>query len=373
MNLDYFFPQAKDQVVFVERKEAKTQEDLGLSPETPLPIMVDDLIDQVRAGQDKTLQGRAVLRGIFYVLGLDQDLSHKANYENLLKTHRQDSQAFLRGLVLEALKEEDLLKSLLFSQAGLRLFEDLDFSKIHIRTMEKIYNREWQKGPEAQPKELKALLEEIITSYEDLLKKDPDLFFANEGLAYIFKAKGQYLKARLYFEKALQGAQEEEDKNQIRDELSLIEDDAYLEAAITYLNYGKFHEALFQLSHISEGYRDRSRVDYGMALAYDKLGQREAAREAFERALDLQASRAAYYNDYAIFLYNGGDLEGALALLSRGLEEVEDKEDLYYNRGILEYQRGQYSQALEDFKSSGKGQESPEVASLIEQLEEGLS
>ncbi|MDA8176345.1 MULTISPECIES: type IV pilus biogenesis/stability protein PilW [Acidithiobacillus] len=91
----------------------------------------------------------------------------------------------------------------------------------------------------------------------------------------------------------------------------------YTSLGTAYLQDGHPRQAIRELqmaNQADDSYADAYNV---MGLAYEQLGQKTLARQAFEQALSLDAKNPEYRNNYGAFLVNTGDYQQAIVQLKQ--------------------------------------------------------
>ena len=87
-----------------------------------------------------------------------------------------------------------------------------------------------------------------------------------------------------------------------------------------------------------------------LGAAHDRLGEREAAKEAFRKAIDLDESNAEAYYNLGLLLADDGQHVEAEKLLRRATQLDPNSYCAHGRLGILLYEQGRYSEAESEFR-----------------------
>ncbi len=182
-----------------------------------------------------------------------------------------------------------------------------------------------------------------IADYDRALALDPSLSraFHNRGLAYALL--GEYDAALRDYAQAirLDPAYRRAYENRVRllEQLTASSSDETLLQQLAD-DYG----SLAQLIPEAEApYRYRQ----GVILV--QLGDRTAAREAFDAVLRARPQDVDALYERALLHYSGGDLNAALADLDAALRLSPRAANAYYTRGLVRYAQGNTRDAIADF------------------------
>ena len=184
---------------------------------------------------------------------------------------------------------------------------------------------------------------EAIADYDRALALDPSLSraFHNRGLAYALlkeydTALRDYALA-IHLDPAYRRAYE----NRVRllEQLVVERTDETLLQQLAD-DYGKLAELIPEAEAM---YRYRQ----GVILA--RLGDRLAAREAFDAALRARPQHVDALYERALLHYADGDLNAALANLDAALRLSPRAANAYYVRGLIRHAQGDIRSAIADF------------------------
>lgn len=366
---DYFIKMA-DKISFIELRDNKTLsiKDYKLSKDTPLPIVTDTLINEIKEGNlQEEFNVAHIVEGMIYMLGIDLDFKYNEEYKKVLYKFKSNIEDFIlyAGLELDETGEYD--KSAIFFRALCNMnnknIKGLFNYAVSLEKIAKkfIESEEEEKG--------RAFLMESTDILESILDLDPNYALAYYKLGYHNKNYGQYQKARLMWEKFVKLDDDRMRIQEIREELSIIQDDAEYEEGLNYISRGNYGQALDKFLPLLQKYGENWNLFYMTGIAYKGLGNYEEAIENFVEAINLGAESSDLYNELGICLFGIGNIKEAIDILTKGVEMDKENYKLIFNRGIVYYQLGLYEQALEDIKKAHElNPEDVAVKKAFEQL-----
>lgn len=139
---------------------------------------------------------------------------------------------------------------------------------------------------------------------------------------------------------------------EIREELSIINDDAEYEECLNFISKNKYNEALDKLLPLIQRHSENWNLYYMAGIAYKGLGDYEEAIEYFAEAINLGSENPDLYNELGICLFGIGNINEAIDILTKGIELDKDNYRLIFNRGLVYLQLGIDEQALKDIKTA---------------------
>lgn len=104
-----------------------------------------------------------------------------------------------------------------------------------------------------------------------------------------------------------------------------------------------------------------------LAVGYSRKGLRQLARDSFARALALSPRDAQTLNDYAFFLYLGGDYKGAVKHFKRSLKIAPSDTRAWNNLALAQCRLEKYNDAFKSFvRAGGEFRAHMNIASVLE-------
>jgi tetratricopeptide (TPR) repeat protein len=140
----------------------------------------------------------------------------------------------------------------------------------------------------------------------------------------------------------------------------------YLARGRTLLDEGRLNEAVRELSRAVSLDSRLSEAHNLLAVAYDRKGLHDRARESFERALDHEPD-AQTLNNLGYSLYLNGNYRAAVARLKRAAKLAPADERIWNNLALAQCRLGKYDDAYRSFaRSGGEYQGRLNVAAMLE-------
>lgn len=329
----------------------------------PLPILQKDLIEEIKT-QDDTMDYRHIFTAMCIIVALDEQFPFADAYLKFLRENADDALKAIDGQIAAAWQKEGAEEIYLMSMAKERIRGSLEDRLETTAAMEGIYNQNWSEGAD-----LSDLLKEITDRYEAIIEEDENCAEAYAALSRIYEAQAMYIKAKFYGEKALNLAEDDLLKDQMRRALERVQEPAAIDGARTYLHYGKYEEAIEAIQSIDSCYTEPATCAHILGMAYYGMQDMETAIHYLEEAASC-GEDGEIENDLAIALAAAGREKDAVETLTRVIKREEDNRTAYMNRGILNYRAGKFSEALKDFEQAYRLASDPDLWSLIEQTKE---
>ena len=338
--LDSYFIKYTDKLAYIDLKEESKVEDLK---ETPLPIYIDDMKEGIETGDfAKEINLEIILEAMLLNIAIDKDFIFKEAYIKILKKYLKDIGGFAANKSIHY-EKDNKTKALLVARAGYLLDPNNKYnSYLYARLL-------WQLAYEVDENLESSFIKEALKILQDILKIDDKFQLSYYELGNIYANLGEYIKARSYYNNALRFTEEETAKNEIRNKLISIEDNAEIEQALYYIGKSQYNEAIKTLSKLLSNTK-RADAYYYLGVAYQNLGQYEDSIKAFEKSLDHGANFRELYNDYSISLYLYKEEIRALSIIEEGLRKYPQDPRMTYNKIQINLVIGNTAKAREDLE-----------------------
>lgn len=337
---DYFL-RFTHELAYLELKQEACHADL-FRPDLPLPIRTFDFLEGLRDDQlDQSIDLSYFLKGMVWNVGIDPDFKYAPEYKEILKKAVSAPDRFACQLAKEAIEEGNLDHAGIAFRAALELDSKNLFAKVQLAQF--LFSR----AMDAPQKDQEELVKEASALYEQVLLCQEDHVMANMGLGQLNEGLSHYLKAEAYYQRALEAADREEIREQIRQAIEQIEPEAALEDGIYYLNRANYPKAIEAFNRANKD-RPRYDVDYYLGTAFQNLEKYVQAKDYFQSALDKGGDFEDLYNGLVYNLNALGKREEAIEYASLGLNRHPSALRLRFNRAILYSVLGKKKKALED-------------------------
>ncbi|HEX8853466.1 MAG TPA: tetratricopeptide repeat protein, partial [Pyrinomonadaceae bacterium] len=130
---------------------------------------------------------------------------------------------------------------------------------------------------------------------------------------------------------------------------------------------GQLNEAIAELSRAASMDAKLAPAHSLLAIAYDRKGLHERARESYERAIDLNERDAQALNNLGYSLYLNGNYRAAVDRLKRAARLAPSDTRILNNLALAQCRLGKYDDALKNFaRAGGEFNARMNVAALLE-------
>lgn len=348
---EYFKSKTED-ISFINLRRDRTFElkDITLDKDLPLPVVTNSLLTELnKVDETKGISIQRVIEGIVYLLGADQDFVHRDEYGKILDRILSKPEEELFSMGLRKLEEGDLDESGLIFRAFNSLYGSRDSEFYYAIVLEGIGKKYFN---EEELELGNKFLEESTNILEELLNEDNTFYPAYYKLGYHYKFYEQYTKAKLTWDKVLIYDPDENRRQEIRQELDLIDLDYRVELGLTYINNMMYEKAVEVLVKLMPKEIDNWYINYLLGMAYRGYGDNTTAIEYFYQALDNKVNPQDVYNELGITYFNDGSIEKAISIFSEGINTLENDYRLYFNRGLGYLNLGLMDKGYEDIKTA---------------------
>lgn len=327
----------------------------------PLPILSSRLVDLVKETVE-AIPGEYFLEGIIYVISLDPKNRYFDSYKDFIASYTGDIKSYIFSKVMEYLNQEDYMESLVYLNAikNLKMMDE----KVYFVLGTVLENLDISSFTDVE-KNAHAI--DIMNIYERVLNIDKDFSLAHYKLGYIYREFGQFVKAKLSFEKFLNLDKNDFRLQEVREVLEDMEADIVREEAVLDINSGNYERALEKFLTLKSDKRD-DLYHYHLSLCYVNLGDLDAALDAVNIAIRME-DLSIYHNQRAIVYQNMGNLDFAKIELEKALAKFGTDYYLNFNLGTIMYNQGNIAEAVENFREAYKIEPGEELADIIKQLE----
>ena len=337
-NLDAYFIKYTDRLAYIELKEESTNEDLkGIS----LPIYIEDMKEGIQTGEFASeINLEIILEAILLNLAIDSNFIYRNQYEKVLKKYLKNIGDYTANKSVNY-EEKDKTKALLISRSGYILDPENKYNAyLYARLL-------WPLAYVDEGEYQNDFVKESLRILQEILKQDEEFKLSYYELGNIYANLGEYIKARSYYNKALRLTDDEMAKNDIRNKILSIDDNAEIESALYYIGKSNYNEAVRTLTKLLSKTK-RADAYYYLGVAYQNLNQYENSITSFEKSLELNADFRELYNDYAISIYlNKKEIE-ALSIINQGLKKYPQDPRMTYNKIQINLVLGNIEKAKED-------------------------
>jgi Flp pilus assembly protein TadD len=127
----------------------------------------------------------------------------------------------------------------------------------------------------------------------------------------------------------------------------------YLDRGRTLLESGQLNAAIGELSRAASLDPQLAQAHSLLAVAYDRKGLHERARDSYERAIDLNERDAQALNNLGYSLYLNGNYRAAVDRLKRAAKLAPSDQRVWNNLALAQCRLGKYDDAYKSFARAG--------------------
>jgi len=367
---EQYFSSKTQEVSFINLREDRTLvfKDIILNKDLPLPVVTDRLLTELNTiGNSEGISIQTVIEGILHLLGSDQDFIHKDEYSKIVDQFliKPEEEIFAKGL--KKLEDGDLDESGLIFRAYNTLYGSRDSEFYYAIVLEGLSKRYFE-NDDIETGNI--FLEESTEILEGLLVEDKSFYPSYYKLGYHYKFYEQFVKAKLTWDKVLIYDPDENRRQEIRQELDIIDIHYRIELGLSYLNNMMYEKAIDVLIKLMPKELDNWYINYLLGMAYRGYGDNSLAVDYFYHALENDENPQDVYNELGITVFNDGDVERAISIFSEGIERIDSDYRLYFNRGLGYLNLGVINKGYEDIKIANElNPEDENVASQLKAIE----
>jgi len=127
----------------------------------------------------------------------------------------------------------------------------------------------------------------------------------------------------------------------------------HLAAGRDYLNNGQLNEAIGELSTAASMDPRLAEAHSLLAIAFDKKGLHDRAKESYEKAIKAEPEDAQALNNLGFSLYQNGNYRAAVDRLKRAVKLAPKDERILNNLGLALCRLGKFDDAYKYFARAG--------------------
>lgn len=343
-NIEERFKSFIDRLTFMELKSDIESEGIVIKRSTPLPILKERLTQGILSGDFNDEIGYQVfLEGMFFYVGISNDLPNVEEYRNIINLNIEFATANGFNIAVKYADENNLDYATMVFRGIKEIDPDFYNARYNLGLCYERYALRNEKD------------EELFNGYFDLAFSEMESIIADEEnypysyykLGYYHRYRSEFLKAREYWDKFLTLSYDDALNDEISEERLNIYDDSLLEGAIKAIDEKKYGEAISLLDGISQSSQI---VEYYFAESFKRIGRIDNAIIHYEKAIEIDSTNSAFYNDLAILYFDMGNLEKANEIYTKGITLSKPDYKLYFNRGLVKLHLGKLDESYDDIK-----------------------
>ena len=347
--LDEYFKGKTKNISFIEIKPGSFVDVNGyeVTDDIPLPIVVDDLINEVRENDNTDeINFASFINGIIYTLGVDPKFQYFKEYSDILYSYDKKIEDYIIYKGLNYINEDNLEIGMIWLRAinyinSENLFGRYNYAlAIAERAKKAILLEDTELG--------KVFLDSSTEILEDIVNKDPSYHLAHYKLGYHYRSKKEFKKSELTWEKFLRLGKEEELMDEVRTCLEEMKDDVIFEEGSSLILEGYSEQGLEKLLEIKDGYESWAELSFMIGLGHRATGQYDKARNYFKEVIKLNPNQADALNELGLCSVYLGEVDKALDYFTKAIELSPNDFEIMCNRGMTYLQTNKIEDAKKD-------------------------
>ncbi|WP_416198150.1 tetratricopeptide repeat protein [Sporanaerobacter sp.] len=351
---NYFKDKAKN-LAFIEIKKGSSIKvnDCIIEDYIPLPIITDVLIEEINKGKiDEEIKISHIIEGIIYTLGIDPNFKYRDKYIEILSAYSCEIKDYIFNKGMIYLTESNYELAIVYFRALINI--DSKNTKGMFNYGICLEEKAKKLICTGREEEGEVFLREATKCFETILDISENYSLAYYKLGYHYKYFGQFLKAKIIWEKFLLFDNDKERKQEVREEIANIEDDSNYEEGLNLFYSGKYDRALEKFINLKIRHENWWNLEYMIGLCYKNIGNLEEAIEHFNNGIELNGDVVDLYNELGICLFSIGKFKEAIETFTIGIGKDENDYKIICNRGVVYYQLGLYDMATLDIERAYK-------------------
>lgn len=384
--LEQYFEKKKNNLSFITIKKGAIikfkDKEFVAKEEFPVPIRIDNLIDDIKKQQIDNIEGIKlgnIIDGIIYMRGTDETFEYYSIYDEMLSSLSFDICPYIILCINELEDEKNKTNeqkkddAIIFGKALLNIKEDEKSCFIYASTLENKAismnekNDKSDKTDENIQKEIisQYFLEEAHKYYEEALNFNEKFPLSYYKLGYFYKFRQQYVKAEAFWKKHLEIDDDTLRIDEIRNELIQIKPYVDYENGYNLVLKEQPNEALELLLPLVKIFDNWWNLLFFIGLAYRQLGEYKIAETYFENVLKIDHMQKEALNELGLCKICRGKYVEAEELFTKLLNIEPGTCEIFCNRAVTYLYNQQLDRALEDINTALKIDPSDEIAKSI--------
>ncbi|AFS77947.1 TPR repeat-containing protein [Gottschalkia acidurici 9a] len=347
--LDNYFKKKTKNISFIEIQPDSYIEVSGhkVEKEIPLPIVVDELIDEIQRGDGlDEIKFASFIKGIIYTIGVDPEFKYFEAYKKILYSYDKKIEEYILYISLKSINEGSLESGLIGLRALYFLNEDNLYGKYNYalaleeRAKESLNLKDTELA--------NAFLNGSTTILEEILNADSSFHLAYYKLGYHYKNRSEFKKCQLTWEKFLRIGKEEELLQEVRENLDSIKDDVIYEEGYSSILNGDPQSGLDKLLPLEPKYENWWNLYFMIGLGFRQLNLFEEAKGYFEKVLEIEEDQVDAINELGLCLVYLGETISGIQKFTKAIELRPNDYEIMCNRGMSYLQMNDIENAQRD-------------------------
>lgn len=296
-----------------------------------VPIKNEVLVKGIK---DKTAQDNinamSIADGMIFIIGIDSNFKYNEEYKKFLDAFKVkvnlDLKAYMGYMSKKYFDIGELRDSLIYLKALITMYPNDIEGLYHYSIVCQEIAKQEQKSMDDDA--MNAYLLEALSKLELIIQIDESFSLAYYHLGYHYYNQGQYIKAKVIWEEAMNLGLEEELIREIQDNIGKMDFKVQYEEGYSLVFQGRNEEGLEKLLPLEDEHSDWWNLLFMIGLAYKNMNEIEEAKKYFEKILIIKPHQVDALVELGLCEAGSFNMDKAIEYFETAAKIKEDPEIL---------------------------------------------
>ena len=296
-----------------------------------VPIKNEVLVKGIKENTaQEGINSMSIADAMIYIMGIDSSFKYNDEYKKFLdaleKNINLDIRAYMGYMSRKYFEIGESTDSLIYLKALISQYPDDVEGMYHYSIVCQELAQQYQKDSDNEG--MNNFLLEALDKLERVIALDESFALAYYHLGYHYYNQGQYIKAKVIWEEALNLGLDADTVAEIQDNIGKMDFKVQYEEGYSLVFQGRSEEALEKLLPLEAEHSDWWNLLFMIGLAYKYMNEIEEAKAYFERILILKPHQVDTMVELGLCEAASYNLEKAIEHFSTAAKIKEDPEIL---------------------------------------------
>lgn len=313
-----------------------------------VPIKNEVLVKGIKENTaQEGINSMSIADAMIYIMGIDSSFKYNDEYKKFLdaleKNINLDIRAYMGYMSRKYFEIGESTDSLIYLKALISQYPDDVEGMYHYSIVCQELAQQYQKDSDNEG--MNNFLLEALDKLERVIALDESFALAYYHLGYHYYNQGQYIKAKVIWEEALNLGLDADTVAEIQDNIGKMDFKVQYEEGYSLVFQGRSEEALEKLLPLEAEHSDWWNLLFMIGLAYKYMNEIEEAKAYFERILISKPHQVDTMVELGLCEAASYNLEKAIEHFSTAAKIKEDPEILC-NLGMAYLNNGELDEAI---------------------------
>ena len=313
-----------------------------------VPIKNEVLVKGIKENTaQEGINSMSIADAMIYIMGIDSSFKYNDEYKKFLdaleKNINLDIRAYMGYMSRKYFEIGESTDSLIYLKALISQYPDDVEGMYHYAIVCQELAQQYQKDSDNEG--MNNFLLEALDKLERVIALDESFALAYYHLGYHYYNQGQYIKAKVIWEEALNLGLDADTVAEVQDNIGKMDFKVQYEEGYSLVFQGRSEEALEKLLPLEAEHSDWWNLLFMIGLAYKHMNEIEEAKSYFERILILKPHQVDTMVELGLCEAASYNLEKAIEHFSTAAKIKEDPEILC-NLGMAYLNNGELDEAI---------------------------